>query len=340
MILSNNKNNYKKNIFDLKKLSLLILILINFNLFAPFPGPFPDTKEVGEAKEAEDAKILSASFELVEGVSECDIRQCRAALEAGACPDCVGEEGIPVLITATSYGGEHARKIAGLLLESGADVNIRSDADGSAPIHFAADTHDSLMIKLLMEHGANPKLRDNAGSNALKWYLKDTRMRKFLTPEIGRMLIFPEAWREKEKAKKLAAAKEARAEARVERIFDAVESGSVAMASRAASFDRVVDILFDGPKNKKTGYSPGQVRRAKAANRRFQRRMKASPLWPPRPEGVRYRSRGEDTRSFPESVRVNRGLAGRSPKPVEEAGDGFDYAGWAARFDVEEGEDL
>jgi ankyrin repeat protein len=57
--------------------------------------------------------------------------------------------------TALHYGVEHA-SVINLLLERGADPNIRDDGDNATPLHFAAEHQDIAAIRLLLEHGADP----------------------------------------------------------------------------------------------------------------------------------------------------------------------------------------
>src|SRR5207247_379195 len=42
------------------------------------------------------------------------------------------------------------------LLDRGADPNIRDEGDAAYPIHFAAERGDLPIVKLLVEHGADP----------------------------------------------------------------------------------------------------------------------------------------------------------------------------------------
>src|SRR4029450_10464423 len=43
-----------------------------------------------------------------------------------------------------------------MLLEHGADPNIRDEADNAFPIHFAAERGNLSIVTLLIEHGADP----------------------------------------------------------------------------------------------------------------------------------------------------------------------------------------
>ena len=69
--------------------------------------------------------------------------------ERGALPGSTGRR------TALHFGSGH-EAVVRTLLERGADPNIRDEGDHAFPIHFAAERGDLPIVKLLIEHGADP----------------------------------------------------------------------------------------------------------------------------------------------------------------------------------------
>jgi ankyrin repeat protein len=59
------------------------------------------------------------------------------------------------LRTALHFGCGH-EAVVKVLLQRGADPNIRDEGDNACPIHFAAERGDLPIVKLLVEHGADP----------------------------------------------------------------------------------------------------------------------------------------------------------------------------------------
>jgi ankyrin repeat protein len=53
------------------------------------------------------------------------------------------------------FGVAH-EAVVRLLLERGADPNVRDDGDNAYPLHFAAENQDLAVIQLLLAHGADP----------------------------------------------------------------------------------------------------------------------------------------------------------------------------------------
>jgi ankyrin repeat protein len=74
-------------------------------------------------------------------------------------PDIVNERGAlsghSGLRTALHFGVRHEAVVAALLAR-GADPNVRDEGDAAMPLHFAAERQDLNVIRLLIEHGADP----------------------------------------------------------------------------------------------------------------------------------------------------------------------------------------
>lgn len=84
---------------------------------------------------------------------------------------------VPPLRTAA-----HARSVsmARLLLDAGADVNGEGE-DGFTTLHAAAFNGDEALIRLLLDRGANPGVKDPQGRTAAD-LVKDDNLRSLLDP--------------------------------------------------------------------------------------------------------------------------------------------------------------
>jgi ankyrin repeat protein len=84
-----------------------------------------------------------------------DLQQLKALLDAHS--ELINETGGAGVRTALheAVGGRHEAAVK-LLLERGADPNIRCEGDNAMPLHFACEKQDFPIIRLLIEHGADP----------------------------------------------------------------------------------------------------------------------------------------------------------------------------------------
>jgi ankyrin repeat protein len=63
-----------------------------------------------------------------------------------------------------------------LLLDHGADPNIREREDGNTPLHLASQNGRTEIARLLVEHGASVEVQDNLGRTPLdvaSWWRHD-----------------------------------------------------------------------------------------------------------------------------------------------------------------------
>jgi ankyrin repeat protein len=110
--------------------------------------------------------LVGAVGTLVQAALDGDVDGVAAMLREGAPPDGrVG--GTTALYTAAAQGHTH---IALLLLERGADPNLRSgDQADSTPL-CAAACHGYLdIVRALLAHGGDPNLREDEWWTALRW---------------------------------------------------------------------------------------------------------------------------------------------------------------------------
>jgi ankyrin repeat protein len=90
-----------------------------------------------------------------EAAGQGDLKRLNTLLEAH--PELIDEPGGPGVRTALHQAvfGVQADAVK-LLLEHGADPNVRCEGDNAYPLHFAAEKKNFPIIRLLIEHGADP----------------------------------------------------------------------------------------------------------------------------------------------------------------------------------------
>jgi ankyrin repeat protein len=96
-----------------------------------------------------------------------DVARVQKALKEGADPDNqVEREGDTLLIDVCMRHSSHSYEIAKLLLEHGANPNLKDDDGGTALMYATRDRSGKLPL-LLLQHGADLNLKDNGGNTAL-----------------------------------------------------------------------------------------------------------------------------------------------------------------------------
>lgn len=117
-----------------------------------------------DAKTLQHVQNNSTALQLSGAAFTGDFTTLKQALADGADPNTMDpQSGSTLLATAALMG--HTEIVA-LLLEHGADVNVRS-RDGATALHTAAFLGRVETVKLLLEKGADVNLRNNVGSTAI-----------------------------------------------------------------------------------------------------------------------------------------------------------------------------
>jgi ankyrin repeat protein len=105
---------------------------------------------------ASTAAVPSPLEQLFHAAGKGDVATATGILDAH--PGLINERGAigdSGLRTALHFGSGH-EPVVRLLLERGADPNIRDEGDNAYPLHFAAERGDLAVVRLLVEHGADP----------------------------------------------------------------------------------------------------------------------------------------------------------------------------------------
>ena len=126
------------------------------------------------SKPAADADIHSLNEELLHAAAEGNVDRVRALIAEGADVNTRDQNGFPVLEIASAFA---QAEVAGILIESGADVNLVSEGSGRTPIFAFAigDTDDNNheaqvlpIVNKLIAAKANVNYKDPNGVTALE----------------------------------------------------------------------------------------------------------------------------------------------------------------------------
>jgi ankyrin repeat protein len=115
--------------------------------------PTPDSRENRAGAEPRQQAV----WELLEASGRGEVERVAAILDEH--PDIIDAldalPGNTSRRTALHFGVGHGAVVQ-LLLERGANPNIRDEGDDAMPLHFAAERGDLDVVRLLVEHGADP----------------------------------------------------------------------------------------------------------------------------------------------------------------------------------------
>jgi len=113
-----------------------------------------------QTAEERAARLLTASFK-----GETDL--VKAVLSTGIDPNVRGEDGTTPLIYATYY--EHPDVVDVLLENKATDTNLQTYSEGNSALIYASHSDQLMAANALLDHGANPNLKNKFGSTALDY---------------------------------------------------------------------------------------------------------------------------------------------------------------------------
>ncbi|MCY3808698.1 MAG: ankyrin repeat domain-containing protein [Gemmatimonadetes bacterium] len=131
---------------------------------APEADPVPDLRASPEADP--NARRDWGETPLYRAAWAGDPQAIRALLEASADPRALTDHGESALHAAARRRLPHTPEVITLLADAGLDVNARN-AKGQTPLHLARTDDNLPAARKLLELGADPEARDNAGRVAV-----------------------------------------------------------------------------------------------------------------------------------------------------------------------------
>lgn len=139
------------------RLALSAMLVISLLLSAC--GPARETHST-------DTQRPSLSTALTLAIHTNDVTTAQALLDAGLNPNHHEASMLPPLFYAVEGGNT---RITGLLIQHGADVNVRLGKDEATPLMRAAASQHPDIVSLLLKAGAQLDAQDRLGATALMW---------------------------------------------------------------------------------------------------------------------------------------------------------------------------
>ena len=103
---------------------------------------------------------------IITAVKDGNLTSMQKLLSGGADPNARDEIGEPILLLGAYNGNTEVVK---LLLEKGADVNVKRADDGTTALWIASYEGKTEVVKLLLEKGADVNVKDKDGVTAVSY---------------------------------------------------------------------------------------------------------------------------------------------------------------------------
>lgn len=122
------------------------------------------------------------TFPFIEAARNYPLALLKELIEYGADPLVRNPTGVTALLVAVKPGNA---EMVSFLIKIGLDVNDNKNRWGDTPLHRAAEYTDSDLLRLLVEIGADPNIKNNEGETPLDILLA----KKEISPALVRLCI-------------------------------------------------------------------------------------------------------------------------------------------------------